>query len=226
MPSITFILTIHSVCIQCSVQSYWVSHAFAICHSVHAQICVRYLHCTLACCTKISGTNTYACCGEIYNAIYFFFFTEGPTDLQSVSHQATSSFNSSIFSSVCRYKLDQIASKSGQRRRKRLGCGQANDITLWTAAVIHKVISFTESELKVEVFSFIYQRLNSVHGCQPEIAPFVDGLQHGGTLLYYIQTVSCTTENGGKRVWLDIRLQVFCFIGLTRKCILFYDQKP
>ena len=32
MPSITFILTIHSVCIQCSVQSYWVSHAFAICH--------------------------------------------------------------------------------------------------------------------------------------------------------------------------------------------------
>ena len=45
-----------------------------------------------------------------------------------------------------------------KRVAKRLGCGQANDVTLWTAAVMHKVISFTESELKVEAFPYIYQR--------------------------------------------------------------------
>ena len=43
---------------------------------------------------------------------------------------------------------------------------------------------------------------------------------------FILHTVSCATQNGGNRVWLDVRLWVFCFIGLTRKFILFYDQNP
>ena len=69
------------------------------------------------------------------------------------------------------------------------------------------MISFTESELKVEAFPFIYLWSNSVRGLRkPEIAPFVDGLQHGNAFILHI--VSCATQNGGKRVWLDVRVYI------------------